>query len=115
MTVKMTCQEQFDAWAQAAPREWSIEKQSELGTFPGQYRAYHVQVAWEAWEALWQQFDEQKPVAWYYYSGGGKKRHWCDDAGSLGLMTPVFARPIPAESCLEEHPPSKTKPTEVGL
>lgn len=47
----MTLQEQFEAWAQEAPREWSIEKQSELGAFPGQYRDYHVQAAWEAWEA----------------------------------------------------------------
>ena len=47
----MTLQEQFEVWAQEAPREWSIEKQSELGAFPGQYRDYHVQAAWEAWEA----------------------------------------------------------------
>lgn len=47
----MTLQEQFEAWAQEAPREWSIEKQSELGAFPGQYRDYHVYCAWEAWEA----------------------------------------------------------------
>ena len=47
----MTLQEQFEAWAQEAPREWSIAKHSEWAAFPGQYRDYHVYCAWEAWEA----------------------------------------------------------------
>ena len=38
-----------EAWAQEAPRQWSISKQTAEDLFPGQYCWYYVQVAWEAW------------------------------------------------------------------
>ena len=51
MTVptEMEAREAFEAWAQEAPRQWSISKQTAEESFPGQYRWYYVQAVWEAW------------------------------------------------------------------
>ena len=49
----MTQREQFEKWAARPPREWPLEAHAytyESG-WPGQYKAYHVQCAWEAWQA----------------------------------------------------------------
>ncbi|UTD55901.1 hypothetical protein [Halomonas sp. MS1] len=45
--------ERFEAWAVKPPREWCVGKQSHTSdnSWPGQYRDYHVQCAWESWQA----------------------------------------------------------------
>lgn len=42
--------EQFEAWISAPPHERSVERKGENGSWPGQYRSYETQVAWEAWQ-----------------------------------------------------------------
>jgi hypothetical protein len=39
----------FEQWAELCPREWEIERCGEHSAWPGQYRDYVVQSAWEAW------------------------------------------------------------------
>jgi hypothetical protein len=41
----------FEAWAKDAPREWEVDIHNGEGAWPGQYTEYHVQCAWEAWQA----------------------------------------------------------------
>lgn len=40
----------FEAWISAPPFDRSIERQGENGSWPGQYRSYETQSAWEAWQ-----------------------------------------------------------------
>lgn len=42
--------EAFEAWISAPPFERSVERQSEHGAWPGQYRSYETQAAWESWQ-----------------------------------------------------------------
>lgn len=42
--------EAFEVWISAPPYERSIERQGENGSWPGQYRSYETQAAWEAWQ-----------------------------------------------------------------
>ena len=42
-------QELFEEWAESLPREWDVTRQGESSAWPGQYREYAVQCAWEAW------------------------------------------------------------------
>lgn len=47
-----TTRKAFKTWATAAPREWDVTRFGEgSARRPGQYFGYHVQCAWEAWEA----------------------------------------------------------------
>lgn len=41
---------EFEVWVSAPPYEMSLERQTANGTWPGQYREYGVQLAWEAWQ-----------------------------------------------------------------
>ena len=41
----------FEAWATAEPREWDISRFDESAPWPGNYRSYPTQCAWEAWQA----------------------------------------------------------------
>lgn len=41
---------QFESWITAPPFEKTIERHSENGSWPGNYRDYGVQLAWCAWE-----------------------------------------------------------------
>ena len=41
----------FETWAQQPPMEWDVTRFGEHCAWPGNYRSYHVQCAWEAWEA----------------------------------------------------------------
>lgn len=51
----------FEAWAEEPPREWSLERQGRAGCWPGQYRSYSAQAAWEGWqEAL--RIEREKPM-----------------------------------------------------
>ena len=40
----------FEVWISAPPFERSTERQGENGSWPGQYRSYETQSAWEAWQ-----------------------------------------------------------------
>lgn len=40
----------FESWISAPPYERSVERQGENGSWPGQYRSYETQAAWEAWQ-----------------------------------------------------------------
>lgn len=42
--------ERFEAWISAPPFERSVERQGTNGAWPGQYRSYETQAAWEAWQ-----------------------------------------------------------------
>ena len=43
---------QFENWASAPPREFDVERFDEdHDSWPGSYRSYKVQCAWEAWQA----------------------------------------------------------------
>lgn len=43
--------EAFEAWVSDPPFEYSIERMTELSSWPGNYRGIEVQLAWEAWQA----------------------------------------------------------------
>ena len=44
--------EQFENWVSAPPREFDVERFDEdHDSWPGGYRSYKVQCAWEAWQA----------------------------------------------------------------
>lgn len=64
----MTDRKKFEAWAVEPPREWSIQQNGKDQGWPHQYRAYHVQCAWEAWQAAkkdqWNKIDYSKPETW---------------------------------------------------
>lgn len=47
----MTGRKKFEAWAAEPPREWDVELNGKDQGWPDQYRAYHVQCAWDAWQA----------------------------------------------------------------
>ena len=49
MTEKM--REEFEAWITSPPLEKPVQVNPESSGFPGQYRAYEVQLAWESWQA----------------------------------------------------------------
>lgn len=40
----------FEAWVSAPPIEKSVERFSSEGSWPGHYRDYGVQLAWESWQ-----------------------------------------------------------------
>lgn len=42
---------EFEAWIASPPYEKPLGNNSEASGFPGQYRAYEVQLAWEAYQA----------------------------------------------------------------
>ena len=39
----------FERWAELFPREWELNRADQTSAWPGQYREYHVQCAWESW------------------------------------------------------------------
>lgn len=43
--------DRFEAWAKAPPREWNIDIAGPKLAWPGQYKIYHVESAWQAWQA----------------------------------------------------------------
>ena len=47
----MTERDRFEAWAKAPPLEWDTDIAGPKEAWPGQYKLYHVQSAWEAWQA----------------------------------------------------------------
>lgn len=45
-----TTRQQFEAWITTKPIEKSVERYSKnAAAWPGHYREYDVQLAWEAW------------------------------------------------------------------
>ncbi len=64
----MDGRKEFEAWAALPPREWDIELNGKDQGWPDQYRAYHVQCAWQAWQAAkqsqWNEIDYSKPETW---------------------------------------------------
>lgn len=49
MTDKM--REEFEAWITSPPLEKPVLVNPESSGFSGEYRAYEVQLAWQAWQA----------------------------------------------------------------
>ncbi len=47
----MSQRARFEAWAVKPPREWCVIRQGERNIWPDQYCDYHVQCAWESWQA----------------------------------------------------------------
>lgn len=43
--------EEFEAWITSAPLEKPVHRNPESNIWPGQYKSYEVQLAWEAWQA----------------------------------------------------------------
>ena len=42
---------EFEEWITSPPLEKPVHRNPESSGFPGQYRAYEVQLAWESWQA----------------------------------------------------------------
>jgi len=42
---------EFEEWITSTPLEKPVHRNPESSGFPGQYRAYEVQLAWESWQA----------------------------------------------------------------
>ena len=47
----MGTREDFEKWASQPPYEFNLDRFTENGSWPGNYRGYPVQCAWEAWQA----------------------------------------------------------------
>lgn len=47
------CRQYFEKWAAEPPREFELSRYKETESWPGSYRDYHVQCAWEAWQNRW--------------------------------------------------------------
>lgn len=45
----MTC-DAFEKWISSDPYNRLIAKHGDCGTWPGQYKSYATQLAWEAWQ-----------------------------------------------------------------
>jgi hypothetical protein len=45
-----TERERFEKWISAPPIEAETERQQSGDCFPGHYKTYRVQLAWEAWQ-----------------------------------------------------------------
>lgn len=58
----MSSRERFEAWITSSPYEQSVERQSDKGAWPGQYRSYETQSAWEAWQEAVRQTREECAV-----------------------------------------------------
>lgn len=54
----MTTREEFEKWITSPPFEMNIDRFTESGTWPGNYRVYAVQLAWCAWEDAAKQENE---------------------------------------------------------
>ncbi|WP_212635434.1 hypothetical protein, partial [Salmonella enterica] len=48
--VDVNVRARFEKWITAPPFEKTIERHSNNGSWPGNYRDYGVQLAWCAWE-----------------------------------------------------------------
>lgn len=56
----------FEAWAIQPPREFDIAIHGDSGAWPGGYKSYPVQCAWESWQAaqtLPAVVDWRKPIS----------------------------------------------------
>lgn len=65
MTDKM--RERFEAWISAPPFEHMCDRRpmdERVTCWPGQYKRYETELAWEAWQAALAQ-PEQRGEAWY--------------------------------------------------
>lgn len=51
--------EEFERWAADAPREWPLERYTEDEAWPGSYKDYPVQCAWEAWQEVYKRLAER--------------------------------------------------------
>lgn len=58
----MTEREKFEAWAKQPPREWDLWLNPPDHGWPDQYRAYHVQCAWEVWRELASEVERLKAL-----------------------------------------------------
>ena len=47
------CRKQFEELMRQPPYEMDLARHSDAGSWPGNYRRYPVQLAWCAWEDLW--------------------------------------------------------------
>jgi hypothetical protein len=45
-----TQRERFEAWAAKPPREFDLDRFDDGGAWPGNYVAYNVECAWQAWQ-----------------------------------------------------------------
>ena len=46
----MSMREEFEKWAEELPYEFNLERFGENGSWPGDYRSYPVQCAWNAYQ-----------------------------------------------------------------
>ena len=49
----------FEVWISTSPYEYSLDRENDDDAWPGQYKEYQVQLAWEAW--LYRANHESKP------------------------------------------------------
>ena len=55
------CRKQFEELMGAPPYEVNLRRCTEESAWPGNYRDYEVQLAWCAWEDLWNRRAEAVP------------------------------------------------------
>ena len=61
------CRNQFEELMSAPPYEMNLRRCTEESAWPGNYRDYKVQLAWCAWEELWNRRAEQAPEVALYH------------------------------------------------
>ena len=55
------CRQQFESLMSEPPYEQDLRRNGESSAWPGNYRNYPVQLAWCAWEELWNRRAEPVP------------------------------------------------------
>lgn len=102
--------EAFEAWAKKPPREFYLARHPDAAAWPGNYKDYHVECAWQAWQAAQQA--QWKPIETAPRNGGrvlgASKLHdewrieevwYCREYGFGGGQYgyPEFWMPLPQE------------------
>jgi len=59
-TVKEV-RERFEAWAGREPYDKDLDRFKDNGAWPGHYKDYDVQLAWEAWVESHRYFEDIAP------------------------------------------------------
>ncbi len=69
----------FEAWISLPPFEHSCVRNGESSAWPGAYRLYATEIAWEAWQACHAALLERQarviPVAWLRDAGNAEAEH----------------------------------------
>ena len=59
----MNQREAFEKWASNPPMEFCLARHDDTAAWPGNYKDYHVECAWQAWQASRKALVVELPVA----------------------------------------------------